>query len=75
MALTKEKLNKLLDTACNLIIELEHNANVEQQQRINAMFDEIRYADYVDDEMNLQEDNSKADLEAQDYDVFGENKI
>jgi hypothetical protein len=73
--MTNEQLNRLLNTACEIIIELEHNANDEQQRRIDAMFNEIKYADNIDDQMKLQEDNLKADLEAQDYDVFGKNKI
>ncbi len=73
--MNNEQLNRLLNTACEIIIELEHNADDEQQRRIDAMFNEIKYADNIDDQMKLQEDNSKADLEAQDYDVFGKNKI
>lgn len=75
MGFTKEQLNRLLNTACEIIIELEHNADDEQQKRINAMFDEIKYTEDIDEEINLQDDNLKADLEAQDYDVFGNNKI
>lgn len=70
-----ERLNRLLNTACEIITQLEHNADAEQQEMIDAMFNEIKYADDIDDQMKLQEDNSKADLEAQDYDVFGKNKI
>ena len=63
--MNNEQLNRLLNTACEIIIELEHNADDEQQRRIDAMFNEIK----------LHEDNLMADLEAQDYDVFGKNKI
>jgi len=70
-----ERLNRLLNTACEIITQLEHNADAEQQEMIDAMFNEIKYADDIDDQIKLQEDNSKADLEAQDYDVFGKNKI
>tara|TARA_B100001939_G_scaffold100192_1_gene86370 strand:+ start:2221 stop:2412 length:192 start_codon:yes stop_codon:yes gene_type:complete len=63
--MNKEQLNRLLNTACEIIIELEHNADDEQQRRIDDMFNEIK----------LHEDNLMADLEAQDYDVFGKNKI
>tara|TARA_Y100000401_G_C8249935_1_gene187595 strand:- start:418 stop:699 length:282 start_codon:yes stop_codon:yes gene_type:complete len=34
----------------------------------NNIANELKYSDYLDDEM-------RADLEAQDYDVFGEDKI
>ena len=63
--MNNEQLNRLLNTACEIIIELEHNADDEQQRRIDDMFNEIK----------LHEDNLMADLEAQDYDVFGKNKI
>ena len=68
MGFTKTQLNRLLNTACEIITELEHNADDEQQKRIDAMFNEIKY---TDNEMT----SHQADLEAQDYDVFGENKI
>ena len=70
-----ERLNRLLNTACEIITQLEHNADTEQQKVIDAMFEEIKYADEIDDEIELQEDNLRADLEAQDYSVFGKNKI
>ena len=68
MGFTKTQLNRLLNTACEIINELEHNADDEQQKRIDAMFNEIKY---TDNEMT----SHQADMEAQDYDVFGENKI
>ena len=34
-----------------------------------------KWNNYLDDEMKLAEDNAQADLEAQDYDMFGQNKI
>ena len=37
--------------------------------------EKAKWNNYLDDEMKLAEDNANADLEAQDYDVFGENKI
>ena len=72
---SKTQLNRLLNTACEIIIELEHNADIAQQRKIEAMFNEIKYTEDLDFEMKLQEDNSKGDLEAQNYDVFGKNKI
>ena len=71
MRFTKTQLNRLLNTACEIVSELEHNADDEQQKRIDAMFNEIKYTDELDDEMTSRQ----ADMEAQDYDVFGENKI
>ena len=60
--------SRLLDEACDIIMGLEDLATPEQKERIEAMFNEIKYADRIDDEM-------RADLEAQDYDTFGESKI
>ena len=60
--------SRLLDAACDIIIGLEDLATSEQKERIEAMFNEIKYADRIDDEM-------RADLEAQDYGTFGECKI
>ena len=92
-----EQLNRLLNTACKIITQLEHNADAEQAKKINAMFDEIKYADKIDEEMkdsspsllwsdgqdlcdSFDDDFSndagvKADLEAQDHDLFGEDKV
>ena len=48
-----EQLNRLLNTACKIITQLEHNADAEQAKKINAMFDEIKYADKIDEEMRF----------------------
>ena len=65
-----EQLNRLLNTACEIITELEHNADEEQKKKINSMFNEIKYAEKIDEEMS-----TRADEEAQDFGTFGENKI
>jgi len=63
-----DRANRLLNDACEIIIQLEHHADEEQMKSINIMFDEIKYADQIDDEM-------RADAEAQDYETFGDEKI
>ena len=70
--MTKETLERLLNEACELLIIFEDGnvANDEDKLRISAIFNEIKYADKVDSEMNLS-----ADDEAQDWDTFNENKI
>ena len=70
--MTKETLERLLNEACELLIIFEDGnvANDEDKLRISAIFDEIKYADKVDSEINLL-----ADDESQDWDTFGENKI
>ena len=70
--MTKETLERLLNEACELLIIFEDGnvANDEDKLRISAIFNEIKYADKVDSEMNLS-----ADDEAQDWDTFGENKV
>jgi len=72
ISMKKETLERLLNEACELLIIFEDGnvANDEDKLRISAIFDEIKYADKVDSEMNLQ-----ADDEAQDWDTFNENKI
>ena len=39
--MTKKQLERLLNTACEIITELEHNANPEQKQIIEDLFKEI----------------------------------
>jgi len=67
-----EQLNRLLNTACDIIISLEQHANDELKKEINAFFDEINHSDEIDDELRI---HYLGDDEAQDFDVFGENKI
>ena len=68
----KETSERLLNEACELLIIFEDGnvANDEDKLKISAIFNEIKYADKVDSEMNLS-----ADDEAQDWDTFGENKV
>ena len=70
--MTKETLERLLNEACELLIIFEdgNEANDEDKARISALFNEIKYADEIDSEMNLSADN-----EAQDWNTFGKNKI
>ena len=70
--MTKDTLDRLLNEACELLIIFEDGnvANDEDKLRISAIFNEIKYADKVDSEMNLS-----ADDQAQDWDTFNENKI
>jgi len=68
--MTKEQLEKLLNTACEIITDMEDfyfNMNPrdsEMANRIDTLFNEIKYSDTLD-----------ADMEAQDWDTFGEDKI
>jgi hypothetical protein len=64
----KEQLERLLNTACEIITELEHNADEGQMKRIDAMFNEILYSDEIDIDM-------RADEQAQDWATFKQNKI
>jgi len=70
--MNKETLERLLNEACELLIIFEDSdfATTEDRIRISAIFDEIKYADKIDSEMNLSADN-----EVQDWDTFGKNKI
>ncbi len=64
MKSTQEKLNDYLDRSLNIIISLEQYASEETAKDIEALFQEIKYADDID-----------ADMEAQDFETFGTNKI
>lgn len=70
--MTKETLERLLNQACELLIIFENSgyATSEELTKINAIFNEIKYADEIDSEMN-----ANADEEVQDWEVFGKNKI
>ena len=46
-----EDTTRLLDEALDIIMGLEDLATSEQKERIEAMFNEIKYADRIDDEM------------------------
>lgn len=53
--MSKETLERLLIEACELLIIFEDGNTVtpEDKIRINAIFDEIKYSDEIDEEMNL----------------------
>lgn len=68
--MNKEQLERLLNTACELLVELEHSANEEQKVNIEALFQEIQWSDRLDEDMARL-----ADLEAQDWETFGNDKI
>ena len=70
------QLNRLLNTACEIITSLESYADDELKQEIEAMFFEILSSDELDDEIKINySDNLDADMEAQDWETFKENKI
>jgi len=66
----KENLERLLNTALEFVAIYEDSglASQEDLERINALFDEVKYSDSIDCEMD-------ADAQAQDWDTFGEDKI
>jgi hypothetical protein len=68
----KETLERLLNNACELLIVFEDSdcATQEEMDKISAIFDEIKYAERIDEEFRMS-----ADDEAQDFDTFGEDKI
>ena len=78
--MTKETLERLLNEACELLIVFEDGnvANDEDKLRISAIFNEIKYADEIDDELALtlsERIDKHPDDEAQDWDFFGKQKI
>ena len=64
----EEKLTNYLERALNIIISLEESFQEiipkETLKDIEALFQEIKYSDHID-----------ADMEAQDFDTFGTDKI
>lgn len=76
-----DQLERLLNTACEIIIELEADLagllSDEDKVRIEALFQEIKYSDELDSEMSYTEEDSivNGDTEAQDWDKFKEGKI
>jgi hypothetical protein len=67
-----EQLQRLLNTACDIITSLEHYADETLQKDINSLFDEIVASDDIEDEIRI---NYSADDEAQDWNIFNKNKI
>lgn len=66
-----EQLERLLNTACEIIHDMEdfyfamHPEDADiMAVRIDTLFNEIKYSDTLD-----------ADMEAQDWDTFGQNKV
>jgi hypothetical protein len=65
--MTKDQLNKLLNDACEIIVDMEdlyyemNPQDVAMRAKITAFFNEIKEAD--------------ADMEAQDWNTFKTNKI
>lgn len=50
-----EMLNsELLNIACELLTELEHHADEEQQEKIEALFNAIKYNDELDEEIDIE---------------------
>jgi hypothetical protein len=70
--MSKEQLENLLNKACELLIVFEDSSSstLEDKLKIQAIFNEIKYSDKIDSELNLL-----ADEEVQDYTKFNNNKI
>lgn len=52
-----EQLERLLNNACEIIISLEHYADESLIKDIDALFNEIKYADEIDDEIRINYSN------------------
>jgi len=70
--MTIEQLNRLLNTACEIITSLEGYADESLKKDIDVFFNEVNYSDDIDDEIRI---NYSADDQVQDWDVFGNKKI
>ena len=53
--MTTENLERLLNQACELLIIFEDSSSATQEDKdkISAIFNEIKYADDIDDELAL----------------------
>ena len=71
---TEEKFNHYLNGIIGLILDT-HKVKWEHTTKISGNGEEYQSIEIIEDDSISKEDNSKADLGAQDYDVFGENKI
>jgi hypothetical protein len=70
-----EMVYDLLSKACEIIVDLECNADESFKKEIDEFFDSIDFMKYhykVEDEIRI---NYSGDDEAQDSEIFGENKI
>jgi hypothetical protein len=58
--MSKEDLERLLNEACELLIIFEDGNNVSKKdkKRIDAIFNEIKYSEKLDSEMNLCNKNN-----------------
>ena len=70
--MTKEQLDRLLNTACEIITSLEGYADDSLKKDIDVFFNEVNYSNDIDDEIRI---NYSADDQVQDWDVFGNKKI
>ena len=46
--------SELLNAACELLTELEHHADEEQKEKIEALFNAIKYNDELDEEIDIE---------------------
>ena len=46
--------SELLNEACELLTELEHHADEEQKEKIEALFNAIKYNDELDEEIDIE---------------------
>ena len=53
--MTIEQLNRLLNTACEIITALEEHADESLKEDINAFFNEIKYSDDIKEEIDHYE--------------------
>jgi len=62
--MNKKTLERLLNNACELLIIFENSnsATQEDKDKIDAIFNEIKYADSIDDEIRMSADDEAQDL-------------
>ena len=70
-----DRAYELLNKACEIIISLEHNADESFKKEIDELFNSIDFLKYKYDGEDEIRMHYSGDDEAQDPEVFGENKI
>lgn len=76
--MNKETLKKLLHEACEILIIYEDSGNAPQEilERIDALFNEIKYSDYLDSEMkDLGPEYDSAGFTEEDRIIDGQYRV
>jgi hypothetical protein len=54
--MTHSRTHELLEEATDILLQMRDNADEVQQRKIQAICDEMKYSDRLDDEMRMLEE-------------------